>query len=66
MPTSTLISEQDLLALTGLSSENLLWLIQALLSGTLWMFAEYMDDLPDVETEEGDLHEVWEGMAYGG
>lgn len=64
MPTSTLITEQDLLYLTGLSEDNLLWLIQALFSGTLWMFGEFMDDPAYIE--EGDAHEIMEGMAYGG
>lgn len=64
MPSSTLISEQDLLSLTGLSGENLLWLIQALFSGTLWMLGEFMDD--SAENEEGDLHESMDGMAYEG
>lgn len=64
MPSSTLISEQDLLSLTGLSGDNLLWLIQALFSGTLWMLGEFMDD--SAENEEGDLHEIMDGMAYEG
>ncbi|PPJ60618.1 hypothetical protein CBER1_03622 [Cercospora berteroae] len=64
MPASTLITEQDLLYLTGLSEDNLLWLIQALFSGTLWMLGEFMDDPSYIE--EGDAHEIMEGMAYGG
>ncbi|KAM3421624.1 hypothetical protein BST61_g2010 [Cercospora zeina] len=54
MPTSTAITEQDLLHLTGLSRDSLLWLIQALFSGTLWMFGEFMDDDPErIEEEDG-------------
>jgi hypothetical protein len=76
-PSSTLISEQDLVALTGLSGDGLLWLIQALFSGSLWMLAEYLDlnyspaanaaedeDEKD-EDEDGDLHGDLHGDLYG-
>lgn len=61
-PPTTQISERDLLSLTGLSRENLLWLIQALLSGSLWLVGEFLD--PGEEEEEGDLQEILDGMAY--
>lgn len=62
-PPTTQISERDLLSLTGLSRENLLWLIQALFSGSLWLVGEFLD--PETEEEgEGDLQEILDGMAY--
>lgn len=63
-PTTTQISERDLLSLTGLSRENLLWLIQALLSGSLWLVGEFLDPETEEEEEEGDLQEILDGMAY--
>lgn len=62
-PTTTQISERDLLSLTGLSRENLLWLIQALFSGSLWLVGEFLDPETE-EEEEGDLQEILDGMAY--
>lgn len=64
-PPPTQISERDLLSLTGLSRENLLWLIQALLSGSLWLVGEFLDPETGGENgEEGDLQEILDGMAY--
>jgi len=64
-PTTTQISERDLLSLTGLSRENLLWLIQALFSGSLWLVGEFLDPETGGENgEEGDLQEILDGMAY--
>lgn len=64
-PPTTQISERDLLSLTGLSRENLLWLIQALFSGSLWLVGEFLDPETGGENgEEGDLQEVLDGMAY--
>lgn len=62
-PPATQISERDLLSLTGLSRENLLWLIQALFSGSLWLVGEFLDPETE-EEEEGDLQEILDGMAY--
>lgn len=62
-PPPTQISERDLLSLTGLSRENLLWLIQALFSGSLWLVGEFLDPETE-EEEEGDLQEILDGMAY--
>lgn len=64
-PTTTQISERDLLSLTGLSRENLLWLIQALFSGSLWLVGEFLDPETGGENgEEGDLQEILDGMTY--
>lgn len=64
-PPPTQISERDLLSLTGLSRENLLWLIQALFSGSLWLVGEFLDPETAGENgEEGDLQEILDGMAY--
>lgn len=59
------ISEAELLSLLNLPEEDLLWLLQALFSGTLWILGEFADDMRDpTESEEEDMSDVWESLAY--
>lgn len=66
-PNMTFISEAEILALLHLTEEDMLWLIQGLISGTLWMIGEFADDDEDFyedESVEDRLDNSWELLAY--
>ncbi|KXS97752.1 hypothetical protein AC578_3210 [Pseudocercospora eumusae] len=60
------ISESEILALLELTEEDMLWLIQGLISGTLWMMGEFVDDADFLEdgVVEDRLDNSWELLAY--
>ncbi|KAF7197532.1 hypothetical protein HII31_01127 [Pseudocercospora fuligena] len=61
------ISEAEILALLDLTEEDMLWLIQGLISGTLWMIGEFADDGDDFYEDgmiEDRLDNTWELLAY--
>ncbi|KXT11285.1 hypothetical protein AC579_1670 [Pseudocercospora musae] len=61
------ISEAEVLALLDLHEEDILWLIQGLISGTLWMIGEFADDDEDFYEDgmiEDRLDNNWRLLAY--
>lgn len=65
------ISEPEIVSLLSLSEDDLLWLVQGLISGTLWLLGEFADDdgiyedeTGEGEEEEEDSQRPWELLAY--
>lgn len=54
--------EQSVLSLLNLNEEGLLWMVQGLLSGTLWMLGEFAD-VP-IDGDEEEMNDLMELLAY--
>jgi hypothetical protein len=55
------MTEQDILSLMDLSEENLLWLVQGLVSGSLYLLGEFFEEAMEDGLSEGEDSEV---LAY--
>ena len=54
--------EQTILTLLNLDESEVLWLIQGLFSGSLWLMGEFAD-VP-IDGDEEDLNDLMELLAY--
>ena len=54
--------EQSVLSLLNLNEEDVLWLVQGLFSGTLWMIGEFAD--VSIDGDEEELNDLMELLAY--